>query len=456
MDYARQLLIEAFENHKAGRLDQAEPVYNQLLNRSLDDPQLLYLLGDLYCRRGYNGLACTLFHASLSLDPSRQEAWIDLGVALRAEHYNELAKGAWLRALELGENLEVFSNMATLYADSGKPEEAMVWLDKALSMNPEHWESQWNKALALLTMKNWEPGWRYYENRVNLKNWDIRPQVDVPTWDGSGGKVVYLHGEQGVGDEIMFLSCVNDVLNTGSVPVLEVNSKLAGLVLNTWPELSVFSNVDDFLASGIKVDAKLGLGSLGRLFRNRDEDFPGLPYLKPDPALVDYYRGKLQELGPGPYFAVAWVGGVKSTRVHERSIPLQNLVPILAQGTAVCAQYGPLASEEASKVGLPIIDDESRGGDLASQAALFAACDAVVTVVQTAVHLAGALGVPAYVLTPARPSWRYGVSGDMPWYNSVRLFRQGEGEDWGFVISRVAMELENDFRRVPQAEQEVA
>jgi hypothetical protein len=44
----------------------------------------------------------------------------------------------------------------------------------------------------------------------------------------------------------------------------------------------------------------------------------------------------------------------------------------------------------------------------------------------------------------------------MPWYNSVRLFRQGEGEDWGFVISRVAMELENDFRRVPQAEQAVA
>jgi len=106
---------------------------------------------------------------------------------------------------------------------------------------------------------------------------------------------------------------------------------------------------------------------------------------------------------------------------------------------------------------MPVIDDESRGADLHAQAALFAACDCVVTVVQTAVHIAGAVGTPAYVLTPMRPSWRYGVEGfAMPWYKSVRLFRQTFDNDWGHVIAQVTTKVENDFGRVSQTQRRTA
>jgi len=59
------------------------------------------------------------------------------------------------------------------------------------------------------------------------------------------------------------------------------------------------------------------------------------------------------------------------------------------------------------------------------------------------VHLSGALGRPCWVLVPAVAEWRYLSEGErMPWYPSVRLFRQTQLGDWGPVITRVAAELQ--------------
>jgi hypothetical protein len=56
--------------------------------------------------------------------------------------------------------------------------------------------------------------------------------------------------------------------------------------------------------------------------------------------------------------------------------------------------------------------------------------------------MAGALGVPAWVLLPTRPMWRW-MAGreDSPWYPSVRLFRQSKPGDWSDVITRVRREI---------------
>ena len=71
-------------------------------------------------------------------------------------------------------------------------------------------------------------------------------------------------------------------------------------------------------------------------------------------------------------------------------------------------------------------------------AALTQALDLVITVQQTALHIAGAVGTPAWVLVPVVPEWRYGLSGSaMPWYSSVRLFRQAQFNDWARPIAEL-------------------
>jgi hypothetical protein len=68
----------------------------------------------------------------------------------------------------------------------------------------------------------------------------------------------------------------------------------------------------------------------------------------------------------------------------------------------------------------------------------------VITVSNTTAHLAGALGVPTWVLLPAAPLNRWMLKrDDSPWYGSVRLFRQTTLGDWSGVVAATAQKLAN-------------
>ncbi len=70
-------------------------------------------------------------------------------------------------------------------------------------------------------------------------------------------------------------------------------------------------------------------------------------------------------------------------------------------------------------------------------------CDLIITVCTSLVHLAGALGVPTWVMVPKHPAWRYQNSGPMPFYRSVRLYRQPAAEDgaWLPVVQTIGLDL---------------
>ena len=63
-------------------------------------------------------------------------------------------------------------------------------------------------------------------------------------------------------------------------------------------------------------------------------------------------------------------------------------------------------------------------------------------------HLAGALGVPVWVLLAKDADWRW-MEGreDSPWYPTMRLFRQLRAGDWSEPVMRLRVELEALARR---------
>lgn len=449
-------LAKAYEHHLAGRLDEAEMMYNSVLNLEMENPSILYLLGNVYSQKGFNGVAVNLLVNCLTAKPDFQEAWIDMGVSLKKENKDDLAMEAWNRAEALGEHYEIHTNRATLYADSGEPEKALELCDKAIKLmdskddklvDAARASAHWNKALALLSLHRWKEAWAEHHWRKKLENvWNARTQIDAPEWDGKPVGSLYLHGEQGKGDEIMYLSMLKDVLPLAKTIVVEVNEAVAPLVrMLELPNVSVVIGQEEAKDLGIKFDAKYALGDLGGLFRNDKNDFDGKPYLKADSERVEHYRNELNKLGPGPYVGVAWIGGTKSTRIHKRSVGLNHWSNLLKGVTAVSLQYGDFGEPEAKKYGIPCFGEASNGKDLAEQAALIEACDYVITVAQTVVHLAGALGKKTYVMVCDAPSWRYGAESTgnkMPWYESVELIRQAKGEEWTNVIERLGKMLE--------------
>jgi hypothetical protein len=65
-----------------------------------------------------------------------------------------------------------------------------------------------------------------------------------------------------------------------------------------------------------------------------------------------------------------------------------------------------------------------------------------VTIDTSVAHLAGALGVPVWIMLQHSADWRWLLDrDDSPWYPTARLFRQRRAGDWDGVVARVARAL---------------
>jgi ADP-heptose:LPS heptosyltransferase len=438
----------AITAHKAGKFADAIHLYNRLLNRNPEDKALRFYLADALLRTECNGLAINLLQQLVRKHPDFSQAWCNMGVGYRKEYFVDEAKAAWLKALAItGDTEEVCGNMAGLYADTGNPKDAIHWCDRALKCNPESIQAHWHKGLAQLTLRDLMDGWHHYEYRRMQDTWDSRKLIDAKDWQGeplSAKDHIYLHGEQGVGDEIMFLGCLPKFLeeNPAVTVTVEVNKKVAGCVKATWPDINV---VTDQKFAHDQYTYKCPLGTLPKFYWKFLKSVSGEPYIRPEPDLVYRYQCKLEEIGPRPWVALAWMGGAKSTNVLGRSLPIETYRPLMDLFTCVSCQYEdviPLIAEERADANLRAIDIASCGSDLAAQAALMEACDIVVTVPQTVMHVAGAVGVECYVLTPDNPDWRFGIEGEtMPWYKSVKILRKGQNKNWYNQIERLIQQI---------------
>jgi hypothetical protein len=134
---------------------------------------------------------------------------------------------------------------------------------------------------------------------------------------------------------------------------------------------------------------------------------------------------------------VAWYTNNKETG-RSRTIDLELFGALFARKDIqwVSLQYGAVSA--------PIVVDQSVDQmlDIDRFAAQIAAMDLVITIDNSTAHLAGALGVPVWVLLPFAADWRwFRGREDSPWYPTMRLFRQPERGDWGSVMERVLREL---------------
>jgi ADP-heptose:LPS heptosyltransferase len=201
-------------------------------------------------------------------------------------------------------------------------------------------------------------------------------------------------------------------------------------------------------SSGAGPDVQVSMGSLPGLLNRAQGTFPAHNgYLLPDPARTAAWRERLATLGPGLKVGLSWRGGTWNTRNLSRSIPLSDIAPRLDRGsiTLVSVQYGDHAREMAElrvAAGTIVHHWQDAMDDYEETAALDAALDLVISVQTAVVHLAGAMGASVWALIPRRAEWRYLDEGEtMPWYPSVRLFRQSAEGSWAPVVDRIAIEL---------------
>jgi tetratricopeptide (TPR) repeat protein len=457
-------LAQALALHSAAKFDEAEKIYNQLLNYDYKNTRALFLLASLLSQRGKNGLAINLFKRLLDTAPPTAEALNNLARALQAESKRDESLDYYRAALEMlapdnALRADVLSNLSSMFVQNGTPQQALAYATEALMANPEHAGAKWHKSLAYLELADYPRGFADYDAGLVLgdrlrKTYTLQGRV-IPEWDGkTRGETIIVQAEQGIGDEVMYCSLLEDLAQYFPEIILDCHPRLASL-LKTHPVKPHcfpfrFSTNCGFLESGeLKGIAapsfRVNLGSLPKLFRRGAADFSRVtfPYLSPAAEQVREMRNRLNSLGSKPVIGIAWVGGNKKTGVERRSVPLDQWLPLLSgEYNYVSLVYSQAESELTGlkdQFGISVHHWQDALDDYDKTAALIASVDLVVSVCTAAVHLSGAFGKTCFALVSRQPDWRYGIAGEqMVWYPSVRIFRQAPGGQWAPTMDAVA------------------
>jgi len=431
-----------------GRGNESIAVVSDFLNRCAGHGEASIVLADLYYRLGDHQAMLN------TLEPLLQGEVVDrsvanlLGLVLGRELGEfERADALLRRALETDPDwLPALTNLGWNLLEQGRHQEGYGFIDRALAIAPDDVEARLVRACMKLKQGEFSAGWSDYGARHSSRFAIARP-YRFPQWRGESlkGKTLLIYGEQGVGDQIMFASCFQEVMALSSRTIIECNPKLVSLFKRSFPGAHIQENVPSgaepvWLKTAGLIDYQIAMGDLPGFFRNHWADFPKHDgYLVADPNLVRYWKSRLADLGAGFKLGLSWRGGAIATRKHLRSIPLDQLVPVLKMPVnAVSLQYDSVESDLKrlrNEPGIRLTHWPEAIDNYDETAALICALDGVLSVCTAAVHLAGALGRKVWVLAPAVTEWRYLEKGDhLPWYPVAQIIRQERIGSWDSTI----------------------
>jgi tetratricopeptide (TPR) repeat protein len=422
----------------AGHLRQAVALAPQL-------PETHYNLGNLLDKQGGLEEAASSFRRAAELKPDFYEAHNNLGAVLSKAGEAVGALASFEQALALKPlHAEAHHNVGNALADLGRYEEALLSFRQAIALDPAHVQASFAEARLLLLRGDLRAGFEKYESRWRLATLPPRG-FPAPLWNGEdlSGRTILLHAEQGYGDAIQCLRYVPQVAARGRA-VLEVPKELLGLARRLQETNPMIANVITRGDALPDFDLQCPLFSLPRAFGTTIETIPGgVPYLSAEPEAIARWRVGLGD-GPGPKVGFAWAGSAQHRNDARRSIAIEKLEPLLALAGIrwFALQVGDHAADLARLPGALVTDLSPHLTDFAETAAVVGNLDLVIAVDTALVHLAGALGKPAWVLLRARSDWRWLIEReDSPWYPSLRLFRQRRAGDWDEVVDRVRAAL---------------
>jgi len=484
-DDVAALVGQAQTHSELGHLEDAADCFELALAFSPD--HLPALLGFARLRReaGDCGGALVLLERAARAAPRSAEPYFELGLTHNRGGNTPAALAAYERALELAaDHVAACTNAGLIQlAQLGNPGSAQRYFERAAALQPEsvaaqanlglalqeqgefeaahaHYdrliaaypgiaEYRWNRGIARLSVGDFAPGWDDYEARNERPGKSVARDFPLAPWAGGalGGRNILIYGEQGLGDEVMFASCVPDVLRQARGVVIECDARLASLFQRSFPAAHVHGArrdaSRDWLKAFPELSVQVACGSLPRFLRRSAAGFPQhRGYLVADRDRVADWKSRLAGNSGALNVGLSWRGGTRKTREELRSLTFAQCVPWLTTRNCrfVCLQRDDCAEElaVAKRLGVELDWWPQALQDTDELAALIGALDLVVSVPNTTVHLAGALGQRCWIPLSHAPEWRYAWRGEtMPWYPSAQLFRQTKPRDWAPVISRV-------------------
>ena len=453
------------------RFDLAERTLRTAAAAHPANPEILATLGILLHETGRAAEAVEALEGALKIDPRGSAALYYLGNLKRDLGRWDEAEGFYRRALAVQpDDPDTRINLADVVAEQGRLPDAQRLLESVRRAHGGDPDVRYACGIVSLGHGDFSAGWPDIASTVRTakrkpSRFAHLPKLEEPAFEN---RKVIVWGDQGIGDEIIHGSLLQDLRAHAPHIVCEVDRRLAPLFRRGLPEFTfVERTVEPAPPSsagdgewarawaGAALDARFAgathhipLPDLGGWLRTGFHDFPKQAgYLKADGARAAELRRALKLETGERLIGLSWRSHNKDIGRHKSLDLLQVLAALPATGLRfVNLQYGAVeqeiaAARAAGGRSVAIVPDLDCFADIEGLAALIAACDAVVTVSNVTAHLAGALGQNVGLLCPTGPGrpWYWFASGDdSPWYPSMRIFRQTRDASWERALADCA------------------
>jgi len=418
-----------------GKLDEAIEVYRQALFLKPDYFSAYSNLGAALQEQQKLDEAIEIFNKVLSLKPDFAVAHNNMGNALRDQGKLQQAVDSYKSAVFIKPiYAEAYLNMAIALRDQDKLEEEIEAYNSALSIKHDDVEALYNKSFALLASGIFHEGFKLQELRWQSKNFHGKfLKSSKPFWNGEKNKSVFVWGEQGIGDQIMFASIIPELQKISSKLIVHCDKRLIPLFKRSFSEHIIYCDNRSSVNEG-EYDFHTPIGSLALTFRPSLESFKRAPvsFLRHNKVQSTTLRKKILSNGKKTIIGMSWRSEASARGAADRNIGLVELAQTLASVNTqlVCLQYGDVDNEIEileRDFGIQIIKitEIDNFNDVDGLASLIMSCDLIVSTTSATVHLAGALGANVRVLLPFPARWIWGRLGsESPWYKSILPYRQ--------------------------------
>ncbi len=484
----RALFDQAVGLHGQGRLDEAARLYEQVLAVQPNFMNARHMLGVVRAQQNRHQEAHELiapvvaanpndalalanfgnvlgalerreeavaqYDRSLALNPGYASAWFFRGNMLQILLRYEEALQSYDRFLALvPASAEAWNNRGTSLQSLGRMEEALESIRRALKLDPAMAEAQLNRGFCHMLMQDFANGLPLLEWRKRMPEPMEARNYSQPLWDGAqdiNGKTLFAYIEQGLGDTIQYYRYVGYAQARGARVILSVPNQLVALLSNAVPQVELIG----WGQVPPAFDFHIPLASIALAAGMRVETIPVADrYLSAEPERVAHWKDKLGD--HGFRIGIAWQGNQLILGSEGKAFALSVLESISRlAGVRLIGLQKNAGSEQLTQLppGMKVERyDFDQGPDaFLDTAAIMKHCHLVITADTAPAHLAGALGVPAWVALKYVPDWRWFLGrGDSPWYPSLRLFRQAAPNDWASVFAAMESELRPLISRKP-------
>ena len=291
----------------------------------------------------------------------------------------------------------------------------------------------------------------YYELQKRFKPWE---------GNSGPGKLLILN-EQGIGDQILYLSLLDEIQNSNMQITVLIIDKLCNVFQKSFKNINFIPTAKEFSFdefSNIDFDFYVFMGDLGKFLRNSLDEFKNQPshYLVSDESRTQnfknyFYKNKTKTKICG----LSWKS--QSKYVGEaKSIELKDFFNILniPELTFLNLQYGDVDMEINSiqkNFGITIepVNEIDKYNDIDGLVSLIDSCDYIVTTSNVTAHFSGALGKCTFLLVPYSHGkiWYWHEGDDRSiWYPSIKIFRQNIDGTWNGAINLIAEQLKGAIK----------